>query len=120
MDRRQFLSTGSAAFGFGFVATTSGPALALVQPASGAGDAALNALFERIFQDRVRRYPDLATSLGLDKGANADLKSTLDVRPNAEARAEDLAILRRELASVQAVNPATLSPSAQLNRDVVS
>ena len=120
MDRRQFLSAGSAAFGLGFVATSSGPALALVQPASGTGDAALNALFERIFQDRVRRYPDLATSLGLDKGANADLKSTLDVRPNAQARAEDLAILRRELASVQAVNPATLSPSAQLNRDVVS
>jgi uncharacterized protein (DUF885 family) len=119
MDRRQFLSTSTAALGAGFIATQSGPALAFVQPGSGAGDAALNALFERIFQERVRRYPDLASSLGLDKGVNAHLKSTLDVRPNAAARTEDLAILRRDLASVQAVNPATLSPSAQLNRDVV-
>ena len=118
MDRREFLSSATAALGAGYVITGTGPALALVQ-GSGAGDAALNALFERIFQERVRRYPDLASSLGLDKGANADLKSTLDTRPNAAARTEDLAILRRDLASVQAVSPATLSPSAQLNRNVV-
>ena len=120
MDRREFLSSTTAALSFGVVASGSVPALALAQPASsGAGDAALNALFDRIFQDRVRRYPDLASSLGLDKGANAHLKSELDTRPNSAARAEDLAILRRELASVQAANPATLSASSQLNRDVV-
>jgi uncharacterized protein (DUF885 family) len=119
VDRRQFLSTSSAAFGFGFIASSSGPALALVQPGSGGSDAALNALFERIFQDRVRRSPELATSLGLDKGANADLKFRLDVRPLATARAEDLSRLRSELAAVQAVAPATLSPEARLNREVV-
>jgi uncharacterized protein (DUF885 family) len=119
MDRRQFLSASSAALSFAFVSGAgSSPALALLQ-GGGSGDAALNALFEKIFQDRVRRYPDLASSLGLDKGPNAHLKSELDVRPNAPARADDLAILRRELASVQAVNPTLLSPFAQLNRDVV-
>lgn len=120
MDRRQFLSSSSAALSFAFVSSAaSSPALALVQGGAGTGDAALNALFERIFQDRVRRDPELATSLGLDKGANAHLKSELDTRPKSAARAEDLAILRGELASVQAVNPATLSQSSKLNRDVV-
>ena len=116
MDRRSFLATGASIALLPFAEV---PAFAQTSAAAGSGDAALNALFEKIFQDRVRRFPDFATSLGLDKGENSDLKSRLDVRPNAVARAEDLADLRRELASVRAVNPATLSPSARLNRDVV-
>ena len=120
MDRRQFLSSGSAALSFAFVSSAAAsPALALAQGAAGSGDAALNALFEKIFQDRVRRSPSLASSLGLDKGANAHLKSELDVRPAATARAEDLAKLRSELAAIQAVPAAGLSQSARLNRDVI-
>lgn len=120
MDRRQFLSASSAALSFAFVGGAGGsPALALVQGGAGSGDAALNALFEKIFQDRVRRFPELASSLGLDKGANAHLKSELDVRPLGAARAEDLAHLRSELAALQAVPSAGLSPAAQLNRDVI-
>jgi uncharacterized protein (DUF885 family) len=120
MDRRQFLSTAGAAIAVP-LATTSMPrnAWAVVQAGAGSGDAALNALFDRIFQDRVRRNPGFATSLGLDKGENAHLKSELDVRPAAQARAEDLAFDRRDLAAVKAVSPDTLSQSAQLNRDVV-
>jgi uncharacterized protein (DUF885 family) len=118
MDRRQFLSASSAALSFAFVSGAgSSPALALLQ--GGTGDAALNALFEKIFQDRVHRFPELATSLGLDKGENAHLKSELDVRPLAAARAEDLARLRSELASMQGVPTAGLSQAAQLNRDVI-
>ena len=120
MDRRKFLSASSAALSFAFVSGASGsPALALVQSGAGSGDAALNALFEKIFQERVRRFPELASSLGLDKGANAHLKSELDVRPLGAARAEDLAHLRSELASLKAVPTAGLSPAAQLNRDVI-
>ncbi len=120
MDRRQFLSASSAALSFAFVSGATGsPAFALAQGGAGSGDAALNALFEKIFQDRVRRFPELATSLGLDKGANAHLKSELDVRPLAAARAEDLANLRAELAAVQAIPEAGLSPAAKLNRDVI-
>jgi uncharacterized protein (DUF885 family) len=118
MDRRQFLSASSAALSFAFVSGAgSSPALALVQGET--GDAALNALFEKIFQDRVHRFPELATSLGLDKGENAHLKSELDVRPLAAARAEDLARLRSELASLQAVPTAGLSQATLLNRDVI-
>ena len=120
MDRRKFLSASSAALSFAFVSGASGsPALALVRSGAGSGDAALNALFEKIFQERVRRFPELASSLGLDKGANAHLKSELDVRPLGTARAEDLAHLRSELASLKAVPTAGLSPAAQLNRDVI-
>ncbi len=119
MDRRQFLSTATAAAALPLLASAPKKAWALVQTGASAGDSALNALFDRIFEDRVRRNPGFATSLGLDKGANAHLKSELDVRPAAAARAEDLAIDRRDLAAIQAIDPRTLSSSAQLNRDVV-
>jgi uncharacterized protein (DUF885 family) len=118
MDRRQFLTTSSIAAGTAFLPL---PARALAQGARPAapGDARLNVLFENIFQDRVKRYPEFATSLGLDKGENAALKSKLDTRPYSQARKEDLAIARRNLAEVRAVAPATLSDAARLNRDVV-
>jgi uncharacterized protein (DUF885 family) len=118
MDRRQFLTTSSIA---GAAALLPLPARAAAQAAapSASGDARLNALFEDIFQDRVKRFPDLATSLGLDKGANAHLKSELDVRPLAQARKEDLALIKRDIAAIKAVPPSTLSDSSKLNRDVV-
>jgi uncharacterized protein (DUF885 family) len=118
MDRRQFLATSSIA---GAAALLPLPARAAAQAAAPAalGDAALNALFEDIFQDRVKRSPELATSLGLDKGANAHLKAKLDVRPLAQARKEDLALDKRDLARVRAVPPASLSDAGKLNRDVI-
>ncbi len=119
MDRRQFLWTSTAAIALPLLSSSPANAWTTLQTGAGAGDAALNALFDRIFQERVRRNPEFATSLGLDKGELAGLKSKLDVRPAARARAEELAITRRDLAAVQAINPATLSPAAQLNREVV-
>jgi uncharacterized protein (DUF885 family) len=115
MDRRSFLKISGATAAV--VPLASGGSIA--QAASPAGDAKLNALFEQIFQDRVKRYPDLASSLGLDKGANAHLKSKLDVRPLAQARKEDLALLKGDIAKIKAVPPASLSDSSKLNRDVV-
>ena len=116
MDRRSFLATSSLA---AILPALRGTA-AIAQPApAGSGDARLDALFEQIFQERVKRYPGFATSLGLDKGDNAHLKSELDVRPIAVARAEDLASQKNELARIKAIPPASLSPAARLNRDVV-
>ena len=120
MDRRAFLSTGSAvALG---LPSLGSPAAALAKPMTSAtgGDARINVLFEQIFQDQVRRSPELASGLGLDKGANAHLKSELDIRPVAVARAEDLARSRRNLAAIRAIPPASLSNAAKLNRDVVT
>lgn len=119
MDRRAFLAS-SATLALAPLAEV--PAIAAARPAPGApaaGNARINALFEQIFQDRVKRLPALATSLGLDKGPNAALKSKLDTRPQAAARREDLARNRGSIAELKAIAPASLSEPAQLNREVV-
>jgi uncharacterized protein (DUF885 family) len=113
MDRRSFLATGATA---ALIPFAKAPAFA--QPAS-SGDAKLNALFEEIFQEQVRNSPGLASSLGLDKGANAALKSKLDTDPAPVARSKDLARNRRATARLKAISPTTLSEPAKLNREVV-
>jgi uncharacterized protein (DUF885 family) len=116
MDRRSFLATSATA---ALLPLAEMPAIAAAATAPGSGDAKLNALFESIFQDRVRNAPELASSLGLDKGPNAALKSKLDTRTAPAARSEDLARNRRALAELKAIGPATLSEPARLNREVV-
>jgi uncharacterized protein (DUF885 family) len=116
MNRRSFLATSATV---ALLPLTEAPTLAAVTSKAGSGDAKLNALFEDIFQERVRNSPTLASSLGLDKGPNAALKSKLDTRPAAAARSEDLARNRRSLAELKAVGPAALSDAAKLNREVV-
>ena len=75
MDRRNFLATGAAVA----IGSTL-PASPLFAQTAAKGDAALNAKFEDIFNEQVAAFPTFATSLGLDKGANAPLKSKLDTR----------------------------------------
>ena len=116
MDRRAFLATGATV---ALLPLTEGRAFAAVATKPGSNDARLNQLFEDIFQERVRTSPELATSLGLDKGPNAALKSKLDTRPLPVARHEDLARNRRAIAKLRAIAPATLSEPAKLNREVV-
>jgi uncharacterized protein (DUF885 family) len=114
LDRRTFIaSSGLAAVAAAF------PAPVLAQGRSGSGDAALNALFERIFQQMVQRSPELATSLGLDKGDNAGLKGRLTPRTLAE-RARQQAQIRAALAELEAVDRSALSPAAKLNLEVVA
>ena len=120
MDRRQFLSTSGAALGFG-LATSGSPAAAFAQTsAKGSGDAALNALFEEIFKEQVADSPEQATSLGLDKGPNAALKSKLDTDPGPVSRQKDLARNKKALARLKAVGTGNLSDAAKLNREVVT
>jgi uncharacterized protein (DUF885 family) len=115
LDRRTFIASSGAAA----LASTllSGPVLA--QPRAGSGDAALNALFERIFQQNVQHSPEQATSLGLDKGENAALKGRLAPRTLAE-RARQLAQTKAALAELAGVDRSTLSPAAKLNLEVVT
>ena len=114
MDRRQFLASGSAAaLTLPFVSTP------LFAQAAGSGDAELNRRFEAIFQEQVRTNPYLATYTGLDKGELAPLKSQLDTRPNRQARLEEIARTNKFVASLESVDPVTLSPAAALNREVV-
>ena len=113
MDRRSFLATGATVALLPF---TEAPSFAA---AVGSGDARLNAAFDQIFEERVRTSPAFATSLGLDKGKNAHLRSTFDPKPYPQARAEDVARNRKALAAVRAISPSTLSPGAALNREIV-
>ena len=118
MDRRRFLTSGTAVTAIGLMpsavlgAQTSAPAV------PGAGDAALNSLFDKVFREAVARSPELATSLGFDKGPGAPLKHRLADRSPA-ARAENLARTKAAIAAIEGVDTATLSKAAALNRDVV-
>src|SRR5690349_3865063 len=115
MDRRDFLTTtGAAALTIPFLPGN----LAFAQGA-GAGDAALNATFERIFQEQVRTSPTTATFLGLDKGELAPLRSKLDTRPVAQARREEAARTDKFIGWLKAVPEAGLSDTAKLNREVI-
>jgi uncharacterized protein (DUF885 family) len=113
MDRRTFLASSATV---ALLPLTEAPAVAAV---AASGDARLNALFESIFEERVRRSPTLASSLGLDKGPNAALKSQLETRPAAVLRRENLQRNQRAIAQLKAISPATLSDSGKLNREVV-
>ena len=68
-DRRQFLLCSAAATG---ALAFAGCA---VVPRRGGGDARM--LYDRIFQAMLRDNPELATGLGLDTDANADLRGKL-------------------------------------------
>ena len=115
MDRRSFLATSATV---AFLPIVEGPAIAAVA-GTGSSDARLNAAFEDIFQERVRNSPELASSLGLDKGANAGLKAKLDTDPAPLQRSKSLARNRRAIAQLNAIPAAALSDAAKLNREVV-
>lgn len=115
MDRRSFLTASATV---ALLPLGQGPALAAVTK-PGSKDAQLNELFERIFEERVRVSPQLASSLGLDKGPNASLKAKLETRGAAVVRKEQLARNRRAIAEINAISPASLSDASRLNREVV-
>jgi uncharacterized protein (DUF885 family) len=116
MDRRTFLGTGAT---LALLPVTESTVMAAIAPATAANDARLNATFDRIFNLTIRESPSFATQLGLDKGANARLRYTFDVRPPNVIRSSNAAQTKQGLASVRAFNPRTLSASAALNREIV-
>ncbi|MCW3796715.1 DUF885 family protein [Sphingomonas sp. BN140010] len=115
MDRRAFLSTAGAVTATAAIARPAGA----VAPATTGGDARLNETFDAIFQEQVRESPELATSLGLDKGELAGLKAKFDTRPALQARQEEVARARRNIARLRTIAPGGLSDSGRLNREIV-
>lgn len=120
MDRRTFILSSAATAGLGAL-----PARAVLAQASGGtaatpspGDARLNAVFDQVLAETVRESPEFATSLGFDTGRNADLRHKLGDNSYG-AIARDLARSRKAHAMVSAVDPATLSPQARIDREVV-
>jgi len=126
MDRRSFLSAGSAAALVPILAACAPRPVAAVvaaplPPASaaGSGDAALNAAFDKIFVQTMKDSPSFATSLGIDKDDLASLHSTFDPKPYDLSRRETLAHDQAAIAMLQSIDPATLSEPAALNREIV-
>lgn len=110
MRRRQFLSTAGIA-----AATAAVPVAARVQ---GSPDADLRALLDRFFYARLADNPEGATSLGLDTGARAGLKSRLaDTSRASEAR--QFARARQELAALKAIPRDRLGEAARLDYEIV-
>ena len=109
IDRRHFLG-GTAA-----LAVAAGSEGVLAQTSA---SARLTALFDTLVQEQLRRSPEGATSLGLDTGANADLRGRLsDQSPAGIAAAK--AATKADLARLQAIDPATLSPEERIDLESV-
>ncbi len=118
MKRRQFLSTVSLASA-GLAIPRMAAAAVTTAATAGGGDAALRALLDRFFYARLDDSPEQATSLGLDTGARAALKSKLgDASRGGEAR--QFARARQEQAALRAIPRATLGDAARLDYDVVA
>jgi uncharacterized protein (DUF885 family) len=120
MDRRTFIASASTAT----LIAAMRPAAGFAQSAAGSGppapgsDAALNQLFERIFNDTLDNSPEFCTALGYDKGARKAAKSKLDGNGEADMKA-DLARNKTWLAELEAFPTDKLSPGAALNREIV-
>ncbi len=109
MDRRHFLAS-SGAMALAFAAD---PGFAKGKAAS--GDTRLHVLLDAVFQDGISRSPEFATSLGVDKGKLAHLRSELSPATAAERRA-DLARNQRWLGRIKAVPAAGLSEAGKRHR----
>jgi uncharacterized protein (DUF885 family) len=117
IDRRSLLLTAAAT------------ALAPAAFAQGSSVAELNALYDRFFQEELRRNPEQATNLGLDKGANADLKSKLQDVSEAgraarrSANAERIQALkafdRKALKGIDRVNYDTVRYVAEVTQPIL-
>lgn len=112
LDRRCFLLAAAA------TGALTGPGRALAR-AQATGEAAkLNALLERIFAELLTSSALLSTYLGLDTGANAAVKSRLDMAgPEDIARNE--ALYRRAHAELRAINRDALQGMDRVNLDSV-
>jgi len=108
IDRRAFLATSAGA-----ALMTAAPALA-----QGSEDAKLRAQLDRMFEQSVDDSPRFATSLGLDKGARAALKSQIDDN-SAAGKAKRLERARKWVAELKAIDRAKLSASSKVDLDVV-
>ena len=84
----------------------------------GDGEASLRTLFDQLFQENLRLRPESATQLGLDKGANADLRAKLSDDSDA-GRAAARALTASQLRRLEAVDRAALSAASQVDLDTV-
>ena len=109
----QILSCGVAAMAL------PGSSRALAQSASGSpASAEASALLDTLAWNFLDLNPGTATSLGVDTGAHAALRSRMEDRsPDGVARMA--ALLRRDLAAVSAVDETGLDPATRTSLEVI-
>ena len=121
LERRDFLGLAGGAMAAAWLSGLPGQAFAQVGAQAGAqagGDAAFGALLDRIFFASLLIEPQRATTLGLDTGARAVLRSRLDGEGRG-ANEASLAFYRDAQAAVSAVDPAGLNAQNRRNRAIV-
>ena len=120
LDRRRLLaSAGAVAFASTLPVAGWAQAPAQASPRPGSEGAKLAQLLDSIFNDSLVESPERATSLGLDKGDRAGLKSLLDDRSGA-AKASRLAKASAQKTALSAINRNALSGIAKVDRDVIA
>ncbi|MEJ5976222.1 DUF885 family protein [Novosphingobium sp. PS1R-30] len=108
IDRRYFLTSASA----GAALLAAGPAFARSpgrQAAGGPSNPALAAFMDRYFEAQIDASPETATSLGLDTGARAALKShlTIPTRAREEENRERNRMARADLGKLDRASMGT-------------
>jgi uncharacterized protein (DUF885 family) len=115
LDRRRLLLTAAAA---GLMTQVRAAQARPAAPAS-PQEAALGRYLDDLAERLLRKYPETATSLGLDQGARAPLKAHLNDRSWAAVEG-DRALCEEALKGLAAFPDAGLSVGARLNRDVTA
>jgi uncharacterized protein (DUF885 family) len=108
INRRDFLLTASA------LALAPLPALA-----QSGEDARLDTLFAAFVTEDLRRRPEGATQLGLDKGPNADLRSRLSDN-SAAGRDAARAMNADQLRRMQGIDRSALTAAGRVSYDTVA
>jgi len=103
IDRRRLLFTAAAGAGL----AACGQALAQTPVAAASASAALTALMGAIVQSFLLESPETLTSLGMDKGPMAAMKSRLDDRSQAKIDADRL-VFHGQMDQLRAIDRAAL------------
>lgn len=103
IDRRRLLFTAAAGAGL----AACGQALAQTPAAAASASAALTALMDAIVQSFLLESPETLTSLGMDKGPMAAMKSRLDDRSQAKIDA-DRVVFHGQMDQLRAIDRASL------------
>ncbi|WP_324698953.1 DUF885 domain-containing protein [Novosphingobium aerophilum] len=114
MLRREFMATAGAGLAWSLLSSRS--AMAAATAPNGA-DTAFYAKLDGLFYESLAQSPEMATSLGLDKGKYAALKSRLS-DGSRKGREADLALGHKAIAEVEKVDPAPLSETGRRNREL--
>lgn len=111
-DRRRFLASAVA------TSALAAAPLRLVAAIPASPATPLSPLFNALVDAQLRRNPESATQLGLDKNTNADLRARLSDQSLAGIAANKTEI-RAELAKLEAVDRSALVPEQQIDLDCV-